>query len=247
MANRQRAEARRKAAAKAARDSNGSTLSMWVTLAAVVVAGIIATVVIVSSSDDEDNADRTEVLTAGSTLPDSQPVTITGADLPAFEGPYGSQQEDPAFGTAAPVLEGKNFQGDAVIVGGPQKRTTMVVFLAHWCSHCNAEVPRLLDWKNSGGVPAGLNVVGVATAVSSQRDFYPPADWFETKGWSWPVLVDEKDGDAGGAGKAASAYRADGFPYFVIIGEDGTVLARASGELEVDQIQQIVDDAMAAA
>ena len=144
MANRQRAEARRKAAAKAAKDSNGSKLWMWVTLGVVVVAGIIGTVVVLSSGDDDgDDGDATEETTSGSTFPDSQPVTITGDDLPAFEGPYGSQQEDPAFATAAPVLEGKNFQGDAVTVDGTQNGPTMVVFLAHWCPHCNAEVPRL--------------------------------------------------------------------------------------------------------
>jgi cytochrome c biogenesis protein CcmG/thiol:disulfide interchange protein DsbE len=247
MANRQRAEARRKAAAKASRGTSGSKMWLWVTLAVVAVAGVIATVVILSGGDDETDADGTEETTPDSQFPDSQPVTVTGDNLPEYGGPYASQEEDPAFGTSAPVLEGKNFQGQDISVDGTANGPTMVVFLAHWCPHCNAEVPRLLDWKNSGGVPQGLNVVGVATAVSSERDFYPPAEWFETKGWSWPVMVDEKNGDIGNAGKAAVAYGATGWPYFVIVGSDGQVLARASGELEVDQIQAIVDAAMAAA
>jgi len=246
MANRQRAEARRKAAAKAARESNGSKMWLWVTLGVVAVAAIIGAIVVVSGGDDETDADGTEVTNPSSNFPDSQPVTVTGDALDVYQGPYPSQQEDPSFGVAAPILAGKNFQGDAVTIDGTANGPTMVVFLAHWCPHCNAEVPRLLDWKNSGGVPQDLDVVGVATAVSSQKPFYPPAEWFETKGWSWPVLVDEKANDDGGAGKAALAFGASAWPYFVILGSDGTVLARGSGELSVDEIQSIVDAAMAA-
>ena len=50
--------------------------------------------------------------------------------------------------------------------GGAPK---MVVFLAHWCPHCNREIPRLIEWQQSGAVPDGLKVVGVATAVADFR------------------------------------------------------------------------------
>ena len=32
----------------------------------------------------------------------------------------------------------------------------MVVFLAHWCPHCNAEIPVLNEWRDSGEIPDGL-------------------------------------------------------------------------------------------
>jgi len=39
------------------------------------------------------------------------------------------------------------------------------VFLAHWCPHCNREIPELNAWRDSGEVPADLQVVAVTTAV----------------------------------------------------------------------------------
>ena len=87
-------------------------------------------------------------------------------------------------------------------------------------------------------------MLGVATAVSSSSVNYPPSEWFSNKGWSWPVLVDESQGN-GEAGKAAQAYGATGWPYFVIVGADGLVKARVSGEVSVADLQVIVDDALA--
>jgi cytochrome c biogenesis protein CcmG, thiol:disulfide interchange protein DsbE len=153
---------------------------------------------------------------------------------------------DPAVGVDAPLLSGMNFAGEPIVMDPATKGPYMLVFLAHWCPHCNAEVPRLNDWKHSGAVPPELNVIGVATAVSSASANYPPASWFSNKGWEWPVMVDEKNGDSGDAGKAAQAYGASGWPYFVIVGADGKVKVRVSGEVEISELQTIVDAALAA-
>lgn len=250
MANRKRAEARRKAQAKAARrgqsveggegGSAGVTINIWVIIG-VVLALVTGGIIWAATSGDDSNAsdDTSVVDTSGGDIPDSQPVTITGEDLPPFQSAAG----DLAVGMTAPLLSGLDFQGDAITVD-PADGPYMVVFLAHWCPHCNAEVPRLLDWKGSGAVPAELNVIGVATAAASSAPNYPPHEWFSNRGWSWPVLVDESLGESE-AGKAAVAYGATGWPYFVIVGADGLVKARISGEIEVSELQVIVDDALA--
>ena len=251
MANRQPAEARRKAAAKAARSeaagasgaSGGSKGLMW-TIIAVLVVVAIGGIVWASSSGGNDSAatDSTTVSSGSSAgLPDSQPVTITGDALPAFDSGGGA---DPAVGLAAPVVDGLNFNGEKMSLNSADG-AYMVVFLAHWCPHCNAEVPRLLQWKHSGQVPADLRVIGVATAVSDTRPNYPPAQWFSNKGWEWPVMVDEKIGDAA-AGKAAAAFGASGWPYFIIVGKDGKVKVRVSGEISVADLNDVVTKAMAA-
>jgi thiol-disulfide isomerase/thioredoxin len=240
MANRQRAEARRKAAEKAARGEGGGKTWMWVTIAIVVVAAVIG--IVVATTGGSDNTPAASETTAGSgldKLPTSQPVTVTGAPLPA----YSTTGTDTAIGMTAPILDGFNFNSQPIKVDAADG-AYMLVFLAHWCPHCNAEVPRLLAWKNSGQVPADLRIIGVATAVSSTSVNFPPAQWFSNKGWAWPVLVDESTGD-GAAGKAAQAYGATGWPYFVIVGKDGKVKARSSGELAITDLQKIVDSALA--
>ncbi|CAB4362870.1 MAG: redoxin family protein [Actinobacteria bacterium] len=245
MANRQRAEARRKAQAKAAHQPGGGGNSrgvMWIAIAVVVVVAAGIAIFAASGDDAKSTAPVTSDSVSGSNLPDTQPVTVTGAALPAFDN---AAAPDPAVGTLAPVLAGKDFQGDAVTIDGTKGGPYMVVFLAHWCPHCNREVPLLLDWKATGGVPASLHVVGVATAVSPSSANYPPADWFSNKGWSWPVMVDQSQGE-GVAGSAAQAFGASGWPYFVIVGADGKVKFRGSGEITIDELQRVVDAAIAA-
>jgi len=254
MANRQRAEARRKAAEKAAKaarregaaaadaPSTGmSRTTMWgiiAVLALVAVGGIVWASV---GGGEEAATDGTSVTTDGvSTLPDTQPATVTGDSLPSFDSGGG---EDPAVGLAAPLVDGLNFNGEKIALDGSDG-AYMVVFLAHWCPHCNAEVPRLIDWKNSGAVPADLRVIGVATAVAKTQVNYPPAQWFSNKGWPWPVMVDESSGE-GTAGKVAKAFGATGWPFFAIVGADGKVKVRVSGEVEVGELQSIVDAALA--
>ncbi|MDO8390546.1 MAG: TlpA disulfide reductase family protein [Actinomycetota bacterium] len=243
MANRQRAEARRKAQAKVARQSGegGSRAVMWIALVVVVVLGGGIAFFATRGDDDKTVAPQTTDSNSLADLPDSQPVTITGEPLPAYQ----QGGTDEAIGLTAPVLEGLDFQGDAVTIDAAKDGPYMVVFLAHWCVHCNAEVPRLLDWRKQGGVPQELKVVGVATAVSANAPNYPPAEWFSNKGWAWPVLVDQATGD-GVAGTAAVAYGATGWPYIVIVGADGKVKARVSGEIEISDLQTIVDAALAA-
>ena len=80
--------------------------------------------------------------------------------------------------------------------------------------------------------------------MSKASPNYPPAQWISDKGWEWPVLADQSTGD-GTAGIAAEAMGASGWPYFVIIGKDGKVKVRVSGEVEVADLQKIVTQALA--
>jgi hypothetical protein len=70
---------------------------------------------------------------------------------------------------------------------------------------------------------------------------YPADTWLHELGWSGRVLRDSNEVD-GAAGRAAAAYGASGWPYFVVIGVDGTVLARASGELDKSAMEKLMKD-----
>ena len=133
MANRQRAEARRKAQAKVARSTgedgggSGSKMGIWIGLVAVIalVIGIIA----FAGGDDDSNTNASENTSDSSglaSLPTSQPVTVTGTALAPFDA---SVSPDPAFGLDAPGLSGLNFSGEPITVepgtGGPY----MLVYL----------------------------------------------------------------------------------------------------------------------
>jgi cytochrome c biogenesis protein CcmG/thiol:disulfide interchange protein DsbE len=214
-----------------------SLLWLWIALGAIVLlAGGIA---VLSSGDDNDELSVGSVPADGAVTPgESQgevwPVTVTGEPLVAWP----REGTDPAEGVQAPTLSGFTFDGTAVEVD-PSKGPVMLVYLAHWCPHCNREVPELLAWRDSGNVPDDLQVIGVATAVDPSRDNYPPSQWIVDKGWTWPVLADSENDDA------AAAMGVSSFPFVVIIGTDGTVLTRWAGELGEGGIQEAVDAALA--
>ena len=82
-------------------------------------------------------------------------MTVEGSALP----PLPDSGDDPAVGLTAPVLTGESFDGSAVTTaseGGP----VMVVVLAHWCPHCNDEIPRLIGLEEDGRFPDDLKIVG---------------------------------------------------------------------------------------
>lgn len=213
---------------------------IWAAIGAVVVVAAVAVAVITSGGDDSssDSTGSTVPVTGPGVGPaESQPVTLTGASL----APLADSGNDPAVGTKAPGLSGFDFDGTPVAVD-PSKGPVMLVFLAHWCPHCNREAPLLMEWKASGAVPEGLQVIGVTTAVAKDRDHYPPSSWIRNEmKWDWPVLADSADNEA------VVAFGASGFPFVVILDTDGTVLSRWSGERGLDGLQESVDAALASA
>ena len=164
-----------------------------------------------------------------------QPVTVTGDALAQL----GDDDDDPAVGSTPPTLQGYGFDGTPIEIDPSAGRATMVVFLAHWCPHCNREVPRLVEWYEDGGVPAELDVIGISTGADESAPNWPPSEWIADEDWPWPTMADDEDQTA------AQAYGLPSYPYFVIIGADGTVKHRESGEVEIDDLEQIIDAALA--
>lgn len=202
---------------------------------AIVIALIVA--VVVGGSSDSGSTDTTKAPINDGPVPvgENQPVEVVGEDLEALAG----GGTDPSVGVMAPALNGYAFDGSNLSVTPGNGKPYMLVFLAHWCPHCNDEVPRLIEWKESGAVPTDLQVIAVSTAVASDRPNYPPSQWVVNKAWPWPALADSEAMDA------AQAYGVSGFPFFTIVGADGKVKVRASGELGIDRINQIVSAALA--
>ena len=122
------------------------------------------------------------------------PPVITGTPLPAFTSPT----DDPAKGMAAPVVHGHDDQGAPVSIE-PTGRVQMVIFAAHWCPHCQREIPLIQAWVDGGGLPDDVDIVTVSTGIEPTAPNYPPEAWFEREGWTAPVMVDE-------TGSVAEAY-----------------------------------------
>ena len=160
------------------------------------------------------------------------PVAVFGDGLSAFAGAEG----DVAVGRLAPDFDATTFNGDIVQVRPGNGTGYVIAFFAHWCSHCQAEVPKLIGWIDRDGIPSGVKVVAVSTAVYLDRGNLPQA-WFAAEGWPELVLRDSDESEV------ADAYGLRSFPYFVVVGTDGRVRARASGGQSLEGWEYLLEQA----
>jgi cytochrome c biogenesis protein CcmG, thiol:disulfide interchange protein DsbE len=195
-------------------------------VAVVVVIGGVA--LALSGNQPTDSSARPSVSPGASAAVGEAP-TITGQSLVPFQGPVG----DVAVGQPAPTVVGASFDGSEVAIGG-NGRPQMLLFLAHWCSHCQAEVPAVQAWLDAGGLPDGVDLVSVSTSADPAAPNYPPDEWLRREGWTPPVMVDP-------TGSVATAFGLPAFPYFVFVNADGTVAGRITGEVPVADLEGIAE------
>jgi thiol-disulfide isomerase/thioredoxin len=197
--------------------------TVWIIGAVVAVVIGIAAIVAISQTGGSDST--------ANGLQQYSTITVEGDSLPTF----GDGGTDPAIGMTAPIVTGQGFTGNTVTTEpiGP----TMLVFLAHWCQFCQREVPLLVQWQASGGMPDGLDVIGVATATSPTNPNFPPSEWLTREKFPplWPVLADDAKNTAG------NAYGVTGYPFFVLMDETGKVVQRISGEISMNELNQVIE------
>jgi thiol-disulfide isomerase/thioredoxin len=191
----------------------------------VVLLAVVAVIVTSIGGDDDDATATTGA--GGTALEQTRPVAVEGEAL----APRTDPADDTAVGTAAPTVEGQAFDGTPVTVGGPKE---LVLFVAHWCPHCRAEVPVITQWLGTNPDLSGVRLVAVSTGVNGNAPNFPPSDWLAREHWPIETMADDADGTAG------NAFGLTAYPFFVAIGSDGNVAARASGELTIDQLEALV-------
>lgn len=164
-----------------------------------------------------------------STTSEAAFAEIIGPALPALSQP------DTAVGLTTPDISAQTFDGNRLRVSADDGTARLYGFFAHWCPHCQAELPRTAAWLETNDLPAGVEVVAVSTAVESTAGNFPPSAWFAREQWPAVVMVDDE------AGSLATGFGLTGFPYWVASDSNGKVVARVSGELSVEQFEMLVD------
>jgi thiol-disulfide isomerase/thioredoxin len=194
---------------------------LWIGVAAVVL--VLAVAAVVSGGDDDKQT------AAG--VEETRPVTVTGTPLPQLP----REGADPGLGKEIPDLKGQSFDGTPVSITKDGK-PKLVLFVAHWCSHCQKEVPLLAGYLKSNPLQ-GVDLSTVSTSVASNSPNYPPSAWLDEEGWTYPTLADSEDKTA------ADAFGLSAFPYFVAVDASGKVVARTTGELTTDQFAALIAQA----
>lgn len=179
---------------------------------------LLAIAAVVATSGDEDTDSGVEVSQV-------RPVDVAGAALP-----LASDTADPAVGRTIPKVTGRDFAGQPVTIDPANGQAKVLIFVAHWCPHCQSEVPVLAP-ELRRGLPDGVEAITVSTRVDEGLPNYPPSKWLDREGWPVTVLADDA------ASTAMQAYGVGGFPYFTFVDRSGRVVVRASGELTVDRFR----------
>jgi len=200
----------------------------WIIGAVVALVVIIFAAVMVTSGGGDDETASGGTGTGSAVVTGA--VTVTGTKLPTI--PEGGS--DPAVGTAFPSLAGTNLLDGSPLTIGADGRAKLVVFVAHWCPHCQREVPVITKWIAANGMPDDVELYAVSTAVAKDRGNFPPASWLVREQWPVRTLADDTDGSAFQAAGLTS------FPSFVAVGADGKVKARTSGELTTAEFEQLL-------
>ena len=198
-------------------------LLKWMIVGVVVLVAVAVGVALLASRDAEQQA-QTNVAQVSD-------VSIEGAPLPRFE----DEEPDPAMEMRAPAFAATSFDGTEVSVLPGDGTAKVIGFFAHWCPHCQRELPRIADWMADNQLPAGVEVIAVSTAVDSGSPNYPPSAWFEEEQWPAVVVRDSAESEIG------DAYGLGGFPYTVGVDADGRVVARVAGELNDEAWEFLVD------
>ncbi|HET7846627.1 MAG TPA: TlpA disulfide reductase family protein [Acidimicrobiia bacterium] len=163
-------------------------------------------------------------------------VTLEGDVLPALADPI----NDAAVGMIAPTVSGADWEDNPSTIS-PDGRPKILIFLAHWCPHCQAEVPVVQQWLDDGGLPDGVDIYSLTVATDQLRPNWPPQDWLVEEGWTVPVIMDDE------IGTAAAAYGMVGTPMYVVLDGENKVLQRISGEIGVaglETLAQIAADSV---
>ena len=225
MSNRPQVQKSRRGSRPSGRDSDAGAkpLRAGIIIGVVVLVAVAAGVALLAGRD----ADQREQ-TGAAQVSD---VSIEGEPLPRFEG----QEPDPAMERRAPAFAATTFDGTEVSVRPGDGTAKVIGFFAHWCPHCQRELPRIAGWLANNQLPAGVEVIAVSTAVDSGRPNYPPSAWFEQEQWPAVAVRDSAENEIG------EAYGLGGFPYTVGIDADGRVVARVAGELNDEAWEFLVD------
>ena len=155
--------------------------------------------------------------------------TAPDGSLPPFE----QGQPDAALGIALGDVTGPEYYSETDVTIDPADGTTRAWLVwAHWCPHCQRELPPLSEWyeANAANYP-NVELVSISTSIDDSRG-NPLVPYLDELQLTFPAIV---DADL----MLAEQLGANAFPFWVFTGPDGTTLLRVAGFLELEQVEEI--------
>ena len=153
-------------------------------------------------------------------------------ELPAAPAePVAEQPAEPGLVSSLPDFSLSDIDGKARSITEWSGRPLLINFWATWCAPCLREMPLLQKLQDQRG--DRLQVIGIAVdRMPAVRRFLAEA------GVSYPVLVGQQD-----AMDAAESFGPEflALPFSIFVGADGAVLGLRPGELDPDELRELID------
>jgi len=156
------------------------------------------------------------------------PGVPTGS-LPLFE----QGQPDAALGMVLGEVSGFEYYSETEMNIDPSDGTARAWLIwAHWCPHCQRELPPLSDWytENADLYP-NVELISITSSIDPARG-NPLEPYLDELQLPFPAILDPDLALAEQFGLSA-------YPFWVFTAGDGTTLLRIAGFVEIDQIAEI--------
>ena len=178
-----------------------------------------------STTDPTETTDTVES-DATDTDPRTADVELEGEPLPAMSanGPNADPTTDDAYGLVAPTVTGTDFEGNEITIE-PDGRAKVIYFVAHWCPHCQNEVPLIQSLIDEGLQPNEIDIYAVSTAYRPEAA-PDPRQWLLDEGFQPPTIRDSDSNEA------FTAFAGNGFPYAVYLDSEHQVIGRTVGSVD---------------
>lgn len=215
-----------------ATSSDTSKKGLMIAGALLAVGVIIALIVAFAAGGDgavDDAAALDSRIPQGSTRQVSF-ADVSGSALPRYE----AGTVDEAIGLEAPAFTASYFDNTETTIDPADGTPRILMFMAHWCPHCQAEVTAVTNWVSANGVPDGVEVIAISTNVDEGAPNYPPSTWLLGENWPFLALRDSAQDEL------AAGYGLSGFPFIVAVDGDGKIVSRSSGELPAGQWEALI-------
>ena len=160
----------------------------------------------------------------------SEPTTLLAAGSSGRLGPAAAallfQEERLALGAPLPRMSAHDLNGHPVSSDSFSGRYTVIDFWAIWCPPCVAAFPALADMQRRHG--ERLHLVSVSADASSAA----ASAFVRKEGATWTQWF------VGPSGVVSPAWTNGTYPYFLLVGPDGRILAK---EQDVTALKADVD------
>jgi cytochrome c biogenesis protein CcmG, thiol:disulfide interchange protein DsbE len=186
----------------------------------------------VEEQADGNADDITSLISAVQSLAGpSSSVELPEGYLPSFDPTLAN---DPAIGMVLGPLSVTSYpDGTSEIVDPSDGLPRVWLVWAHWCPHCQAELPALAEvYPQIADSSVGL--VTISTNQDPSRG-NPQDEYLASSDFPFTVFIDSNDAAAAQMGVAS-------FPSWMITDGDGSVVSRWSGEIGADTMVQLFSD-----